>query len=63
MVEDEEPTTVQIGHKDGRVVLNFYGTSEVPPSYVVLTPDEARAVARQLLDCALGAEGRTRWVI
>jgi hypothetical protein len=52
----EEPTTVQVGHKDGRVVLNFFGTSEVKPSYVAWSPDEARAIAEHLLRAADAAE-------
>ena len=28
---DEESTTVQVGHKHGRVILNLAGTSELSP--------------------------------
>jgi hypothetical protein len=51
-----EPTTVQVGHKDGQVVLNFFGTSEVAASHVVWSPTDAREVARQLLASADAVE-------
>lgn len=51
-MKKEEPTTVEIGHKDGRVIINFYGTSEVAQSYIAWSPREAREVARLLLKSA-----------
>jgi hypothetical protein len=56
MVADEEQTTVEIGHKNGRVVMNFYGTSEVDPNYIAWSPAQARAVARQIIASADRAE-------
>jgi hypothetical protein len=47
---------VETGHKDGRIVMNLYGTSEVEPSYVSFTPDEARKLGRQLLALADAVE-------
>jgi hypothetical protein len=48
---------VEVGHKDGRVIMNVSGTSEVPANYIAWSPDEAREVARQLLVCADAASG------
>lgn len=53
----EETTKVEIGYKDGRVVLNFYGTSEVEPSYIAWQPHEARGVAALLVRAADNIEG------
>lgn len=53
----EEITRVQVGHKDGRVVLNLFGTSQVEPSYIAWSPAQAREVAGHLLRCAALAEG------
>jgi hypothetical protein len=49
---DEESTQVTIGHKGGRVVLNFHGTTVVQPSYIAWTPDEARKAAQLIVDSA-----------
>lgn len=54
--ENEEPSRVEVGHKDGRVIVNFYGSSEVPPNYVAWSPVQAREVAAHLLRCAALAE-------
>lgn len=53
---DEEKTHVEIGWKEGRVVMNFYGTSVIPSSYIAWTPKEARKVAALLLQVANSAE-------
>jgi hypothetical protein len=38
----------QIGYKGGVVVLNHYGSPEVPPCHFTWTPAQAREIARQL---------------
>jgi len=50
--EGEQPTRVEVGHKDGRVIFNLYGTADVEPSYIAWTPEQAREVAQHLLRCA-----------
>lgn len=57
--EDTEDTQVQIGHKHGRVIINIAGTSEVEPSFLALSPAQARAWAKQLTVCADGAEAES----
>ena len=52
----EEPTHVEVGHKDGRVILNFFGTSSIAPSYIAWTPDQAREVAAHLVRVADSVE-------
>jgi hypothetical protein len=47
-----EDTKVQIGHKDGKVIMNMFGTSEVEPSFIVWSPLQARQLAKDLLRCA-----------
>ena len=49
MTPKVEDTRVQIGHKDGFVVLNMFGTSEVPESFLRFSPEQAREVARQII--------------
>lgn len=55
-VTDETEVTLVVGHRGGLVVMNSYGNAEVEPHWTALTPDEARALARKLLDSADAAE-------
>ena len=54
----EESISVQLGHKNGRIILNLSGTSHQEPTYIAFTPTQAREFAQQILVCADGAESK-----
>ena len=49
---EAKPVSVEIGIKDGSIVLVSSGNSSVPANYLVWTPDEARELAAKLLELA-----------
>jgi len=52
-----QPSTTVVGHKNGHVYMNCSGCEGVPPHFTKWTPEEARKVARNLLEYADAAEG------